>query len=302
MGRSIRIGLSTSLASASIAVIAFAPGIAFAGQKDCTYTNGTTTCTVGPSLQSATPEASGTYWLFNLTNTSLTPTNPITVCWASYCESTTNYDQVNSTTYHYYVLEDSKNTDPHTGTPLVVTSATVTIMGESTKSGFVLSGTPHEGYCDLTNVEDIDESSAPLDMSGTCTTTTVPPTTTTTVPPTTTTTVIGANSQGAIVPTTTGESNNSATTTTTPASNAGSSGSASTTTTSVSVASGASTSHPSGTSSPTGSAQQASTLTVPNTNTGELWGSAAWRITVGLAGLLGALLVFPWKRRRSIKA
>ena len=293
MGRSIRIGLSTSLASASIAVIAFAPGTALAGQpgtalagqKDCKYdpTTSITTCTVGSSLTTTTREG-GTYWQFNLIGVVGTAPTSIYVCFpvntanpVTNCEYSTPTiaPQGGSTTYQYRVYESSNNTGP-TGSPLTPISATALIAGDSSSSTFVLSGIPSVNYS----------------------------TTTTTSPKSTTTTVGGGNSQSEISTTTTpttAVSNNSATTTT-PASNAGSSGSASTTTTSVSVASSASTSPPSSTSSPTGSAQQASTLTVPNTNTGELWGSAAWRISVGLAGLLGAMLVFPWKRRRSIKA
>ncbi len=308
MGRTIRLWSSALIASASISILAFTPGAASASTSSCTFNTSdvTTSCTVGASLSKTAAESiDGTYWLFILNNvTSGTPTSA-SICWSNYCLTGLTGQQMGDGSWHFIVPETSENTDSN-GMPITPTSATAYISGNDPGANFVLSGIPGESYCS-TNDSDSTEVSSSTDSNGSCSTDGA----------TTTTEANGSTTTGASVTTeangsTTTQSNNSqsngTTTTIRSVSSASNGTTTSTTIRQVAAASGGSTTTVAGAtvassgSNSSGTAQQSSSITVPGTNTGELWANPGWKFAVAALGILGSLLVFPWRKRRAAKS
>ncbi len=270
MGRTIRLLASAALGGASLGAVFILPEAASAqlptGPSTCTYKTPNTTCTAGGSLNSTTKN-SGTYWNFIVnkipTNVTTSDFVDLRVCWSDYCFSTSALTSHTRGSWHIWVYENTSNTDPSTGAPLTPTSAQATIDTGNAEAdfGLYLSDIPGKDYPTTTTGSTSTTSAS--------TTTTTHPTTTTTGPTTTTTgptTTTGGNNQA---------SNGSTTTSSGP-----------TTTGSNNQASGGSTSQTTG-------------ITVPPTNTGAPWDSLGWRLALATLAMTGAILVFPWKRRRS---
>ena len=289
MGRTIRLLASAALGGASLGVVFILPEAASAqsptGPSTCSYATPNTTCTAGGSLNSTTTN-SGTYWNFVVnkipTNVTISDFVDLYVCWNTYCSYAHSAVLDKNGSWHIWVYENASNTDPSTGAPLPPTSAQATIDTGNTEAdfGLYLSDIPGKYYPTTTTGSTSTTSASTTSASTTSTThpttTTTHPTTTTTHPTTTTT-----------HPTTT----TTAATTTTGSNNQGSNGS--TTTSSGPTTTG------SNNQASNGSTSQTTGITVPSTNTGAPWDSLGWRLALATLAMTGAILVFPWKRRRS---
>ncbi len=304
MGRTIRLLASAALGGASLGVVFILPEAASAqsptGPSTCSYATPNTTCTAGGSLNSTTTN-SGTYWNFVVnkipTNVTISDFVDLYVCWNTYCSYAHSAVLDKNGSWHIWVYENASNTDPSTGAPLPPTSAQATIDTGNTEAdfGLYLSDIPGK-YYPTTTTGSTSTTTHPTTTTTHPTTTTTHPTTTTTHPTTTTThptttttaatTTTGSNNQGSNGSTTT-----SSGPTTTGSNNQASNGS--TTTSSGPTTTG------SNNQASNGSTSQTTGITVPSTNTGAPWDSLGWRLALATLAMTGAILVFPWKRRRS---
>ncbi len=304
MGRTIRLLASAALGGASLGVVFILPEAASAqsptGPSTCSYATPNTTCTAGGSLNSTTTN-SGTYWNFVVnkipTNVTISDFVDLYVCWNTYCSYAHSAVLDKNGSWHIWVYENASNTDPSTGAPLPPTSAQATIDTGNTEAdfGLYLSDIPGKYYpttttgSTTTTTHPTTTTTHPTTTTTHPTTTTTHPTTTTTHPTTTTTaatTTTGSNNQGSNGSTTT-----SSGPTTTGSNNQASNGS--TTTSSGPTTTG------SNNQASNGSTSQTTGITVPSTNTGAPWDSLGWRLALATLAMTGAILVFPWKRRRS---
>ncbi len=298
-GRIARIASSVFLALASALTFASAagadPGGGTTGQTVCTYDAGTgfTTCAVNRSSLSTAGSGSTSYWHFVLTSVpgGVVP-SALKVSWDSYyveqppwiipadktCQTDTSGGEPcgnGNGTWHFYVPMTTQNSDAD-GNPITPLSAIVVMPSDTTGSNvnFLLSEAPQPGSVTTSTTQPTTTTTQPTTSTTQPTTSTTQPTTSTTQPTTSTTqptTTTGGDNEGGVSSTTT----TGATTTTTGA------GEEEANVTSTSVVG------------------ETTVLTVPSTKTGQPFTSGTWKLAAGAVGLLGSVVIFPWKRRHT---
>ncbi len=265
MGRTIRLLSSALLAGAGFTAVVIQPTVAEAAST-CSFDGSATSCQVGSSLTSPTTGTSGNEWHFILTKSSSAASASVFVCWQFASNTTAPY------------LSPKDCASGYSETAIGALSST---SGKSSWQFFV------------PEVQGISESNgSPVQPVFAFTTATYSYALTSAVA------TLSDRPAGAYVTTTTvATGHNQGGTTTTVATGVTEASAGPTTSTTGSAAAASSNSSTTTTAQASGS--QSTSVTVPSTTTGAPWASNTWRLTFAAIAAAGALMVFPWRRRRT---